>query len=214
MTYIVAAVVASGIFVAAGWRSMAPPRLASVGASNGFPADPLWDEPEIDLSASQSSADAGAAMRLALKRLIPVLRNHAVQAEIALPAGLMVRMRGASLTDLLEDLLRAAIQSAPASRMLLTAGGRGDGIYICITDDMLSSDLTVRMESVRSLKQRVAMRGGALQVDVRPREGTTLTLRLPAMVEHDRHVRTLPEHAREPAAAASIPSMGHTPQLR
>lgn len=213
MTYFLAALGACAIFVAAGWRSGQAPGLAGAWSSYPFPGDPLWGETEIDLSAPQSSADVGAAMRLALKRLTPILRNHAVQAEIAAPSGLLVRMRAAALTDLLEELVGAAIQSAPASRLLLTAARKGDGIYVGITDDMPSADLTVRMESVRSLKQRVAMRGGVLDVDVRPHEGATLTLRLPAVVEQGKKARALPEPAKGPAVP-SIPSMGHAPQLR
>jgi hypothetical protein len=44
--------------------------------------------------------------------------------------------------------------------------------------------------------ERVAMRGGALDVDVRPAEGTTMTLRLGAVSE-DRQDRALPESAKE-----------------
>ncbi len=140
-------------------------------------------------------------MHLALKRLTPVLWNHSVQAEIAAPFGLIVQMRSSALTDLLEDLLGAAIQSAPVSRLLLTATRQGDDIYVGITDDMLSADITVRMESVRILKQRVAMRGGALHVDVRPNEGATLTLRLPALVGQDQPGPVPAEPTKAPSIA-------------
>ena len=145
-------------------------------------------------------------MRLALKRLTPVLWNHSVQAEIAAPFGLLVRLRSSALTDLLEDLLGAAIQSAPASRLLFTATRQGDGIYVGITDDMPSADITVRMESVRSLKQRVAMRGGALHVDVRPNEGATLTLRLPALVAQGQPAQVPAEPTKAPSITLEYPS--------
>ena len=201
MTYLVAAMVASGIFVVAGRRSKQVRGLSLVQRSGICPSDALWPEPELDLSTSRPEADVGASLRLALKRLTPVLRNHSVQAEIAAPFGLLVRLRSSALTDLLEDLLGAAIQSAPASRLLLTATKQGDGIYVGVTDDTPCADFTVRMESVRSLKQRVAMRGGALHVDVRPNEGATLTLRLPAVVEQDQPRRVLPEPAKTPSIA-------------
>jgi len=181
MTYVVAVMVASGIFIAAGRRNKQVSALASAPGTDRFPADPLWDQPEIDLSAPHPPADVGAAMRVALKRLLPILRNRAVQAEIALSPGLMVPMQGAAVTDLLEDLLSNAIQSAPASRMLVTAGRQNGGVYVGITDDMPAADLTVRTDCVRGLKQRAAMLGGTLQVDVRPREGATVTLWLPAV---------------------------------
>jgi hypothetical protein len=46
---------------------------------------------------------------------------------------------------------------------------------------MPGADAAVRRAGVRGLMERVAMRGGALDVDVRPAEGTTMTLRLPAV---------------------------------
>ena len=95
----------------------------------------------------------------------------------------------------------------------MTAATRGDGIYVGITDDMPGANITVRMGSVRSLIQRIAMRGGALDVDVRPNEGATLTLRLPVVSEQGEHARGVSEPATG-AAAPSIPEMERAPQLR
>ena len=196
MTYILASMIASGIFIVAGWRGKQAPTLSSAWGPHDLPTDRLWTEAKIDLSASQPVADVSAAMWAALKRLAPTLASQSVQAEIAAPSGLLVRMRAAALTDLLEELLAAAIHSAPTSRLLLTATRRGDGIYVGVTDDMPTANLTAREGSVRGLKQRVAMRGGALDVVVRANEGATLTLRLPACQE----ARALPEPAKGPTA--------------
>ena len=84
------------------------------------------------------------------------------------------------MADLLEDLVTAAIHAAPACRLLLTAVAHGDRIHVGVTDDMPGADPAVRMGSVRSLMERVALRGGALDLEVRPAEGTTMTLRLAA----------------------------------
>lgn len=180
MTYFLAAVAASGIFIAAGWRSRHARNVAAAHGRAGLPFDPLWGEAEIDIDASDAHADVDAAIRLVLKRLAPILASRSVQAEIASPSGLLVRMRNAALAELLEDLLTAAIHGAPASRLLVTAATYGDRTYINVTDDMPGADPAVRQGSVRSLTERVAMRGGALDLDVRPAEGTTMTLRLVA----------------------------------
>ncbi len=47
---------------------------------------------------------------------------------------------------------------------------------------MPNADPDVRRAGVRSLTERIASRGGSLDVDVRPYEGTTITLRLAAAV--------------------------------
>jgi hypothetical protein len=212
MTYIVASTLASGVFVVAGRRSRQAQGVAPARGMRDRPTDPLWGEAETGRSSSQPLSDVGDAMRLALRRLAPVLVSRSVQVEIAAPPGLSVRMRSAALTELLEDVLTAAVHGAPASRLLLTAAKYGDGIYVRIADDMPAADLTVRMGSVRILKERVAMRGGALHVDVRPNEGAILTLRLPGMIQ-DKEARALPEPAKGPAAPL-IPLMEGAHQLR
>jgi hypothetical protein len=183
MMYFLAAVAASGIFVAAGWHSKRAQGKAAAQGWHGLPFDPLWGEAELDVDASGAYADAGAAIRLVLKRLAPLMASQSVQAEIACPSGLRVRMRSATLADLLEELLAASIHAAPASRLLMTAATHGERIHVGITDDMPGADPAVRLGSVRGLMERVALRGGALDVNVRPTEGTTMTLRLTAATE-------------------------------
>jgi signal transduction histidine kinase len=112
------------------------------------------------------------------------MTSLSVRAEVFSPAGLLVRMRSAALADLLEELLATVIHGAPASRLLLTATTHGDRIHVSITDDMPNVDPAVRQGSVRGLIERVALRGAALDVHVRPTEGTTMTLRLTAAAEN------------------------------
>jgi signal transduction histidine kinase len=199
MAYFVVAVVASCVFLVAGWRSKQAHGFTAARSGHGLPHDPLWDEAEIDLSESQDQADAGAALRLALERLAPVMASRSVQADVAAAFGLRVRMRGAVLADLIEEMLSAAIHAAPASRILLTAAARNEHIAICITDDIPNADPEVRRAGVRGVMERAAMRGGALTVDVRPEEGTTMTLRLSAVAE-DSETRPLPDPPKTPRA--------------
>lgn len=207
VAYVVVAAVASGVFLVAGWRSKQAHEYTAARVGHGLPHDFLWDESESDLSDSPVHADAGAALRLALKRLGPVMANRSVQAEVAAAFGLRVRMRGAVLADLLEEMLGATIHAAPASRVLLTAVSQGERVVIAITDDMPNADAEIRRAGVRGLMERVALRGGALDVVVRPKEGTTMTLRLAAAMEDSA------DQAREvPAdfAKAATPPFGST----
>ncbi|WP_428484498.1 hypothetical protein [Rhodopila sp.] len=111
---------------------------------------------------------------------MPILASHGIQADIAVLPGLLVQMTGAALTDLLEALLAAVIHHARARHVLTTAVDRGAQIHISVTDDAAGADLAARSDGIRSLAERVAMHGGALDIDVRLGEGTTITLRLPA----------------------------------
>ncbi len=186
MSYVLAAGAASGIFVVAGWRSKRARTSAAARGPLGVPVDPLWGDADIDINEIDSDADVGGAIRLALKRLAPVMAHQSVRAEVAAPSGLVGRIRGGALTDMLEELLAVTMRSAPASRLLLTAVTLGDRICIGITDDMPGSDQAARMASLRGLMERVAMGGGALEVDVRPAEGTTIILRLAAVTEDNK----------------------------
>jgi hypothetical protein len=181
MVYFFAAAVASGVFLLAGWRSKRAHGYTAARTINGLPHDPLWAETES--VESQVHGDAAAALHLALKRLAPVLTTRAVQAEVAAGFGLRVRMRGTVLTDLLEEMLGAVIQAAPASRILLTAVEHGGHVAISVTDDIPNADVDVRRAAVRGLMERVALRGGQLDMTTLPGEGTTMTLRLDAMAE-------------------------------
>jgi hypothetical protein len=183
MTYLVGAAAASVVFLVAGWRSKQAQGFAAAGSRYRLSYDPLWNDVDIDAPASKPQADAGAALRLALKRLAPVMANRSVQADIAASFGLLVRMRATALADLLEEMLAAVIHAAPASRILLTAGVNDGSVAICMTDDIPNADPEIRRAGVRGLMERVAMRGGALDVHVLPNEGTTMTLRLSSVAE-------------------------------
>ena len=196
-TYACAALVASGVFIFAGWHSRKIVGQASARRGYDIPNDPLWTEAEPDLTEDNAQADAGAALRLVLKRLAPLLASHSIQMEVAISSGLLVRMRGAVLADLLEEVLVVTLHAVPASRLLLTTAARGEHVAISITDDVPGANPDVRRAGMRALIERVAMRGGALDVDVRPNEGTTTTLRFAAA--RDRRSRPRPD---EPSADA------------
>jgi signal transduction histidine kinase len=178
MMYFGAAVAAAGVFIIAAKRSR-----RVVGRPHGrgdLPNDLTWSETEIDLSEPNSQADAGEVLRLALKRLAPIMASQSIEAEIAASPGLVVRMRATVLGELVEEMLAAVIHAAPLSRILLTAAAHGDRVLVSVTDDVPGADPEVRRAGVRGLTERVAARGGMLDVDVSPEEGTTTTLQLAA----------------------------------
>ncbi len=202
MTYFLAAVTASCAFIAAGWRSRRVLTSAPQLERYELPFDPLWGTAAGDASYNQTQTDADQAVRLALKRMAPLLRSHSIQADIAIAPGLLVRMRLEALADLIEELLAASVHAAPASRLLLTASLQGDHVEISTTDDVPGADREVRTSRVRGLMQQVSIRGGSLHVAVRPAEGTTITLRLAAGFE--RRASGGPRGAvREPGAIES-----------
>jgi hypothetical protein len=167
------------LFFAAMWRSresavetrpMSWPRFGMHVSVPGGASDPALGGHARD--------DVATAIYLALARLTAVIARQSVTVDVAARAGLRVRMRGALLADVLEELLTVAVQVAPASRLLLTAVEDGGRVDIGITDDMPGGDAALRLGRIATLTERLKLRGDSLVVHVRPNEGTTMTLRL------------------------------------
>lgn len=181
MAYILAATTASVLFVAAGWRSR---HAAGSGLSrlNRLP-DMSVLAPGQHTARAQPLGDAAEAIHMALKRLAPLIESQAVHVDVAARLGLLVRLRAPALIELLEDLVTIAIHNAPASVLLLTATAHGNRIHISLSDDVPGADLSKRQSQARGVQERIAMLGGVLDIDVRPAEGTVMTLRLAAAFE-------------------------------
>jgi signal transduction histidine kinase len=177
MTYIIAATAVLALLIVAGWKSgqkrvqtvrTGPPNARSVPGAG------------IILDFEKSPADVAASLQVALNRLVPAMQNRRVRADVAVRPGLLVGMSGASLADLLEEFVAAAIHYSQAHRLLVTATGDNGQVTICLADDAPDADLDKRAGIVRNLAEKITSRGGTLDVDVRTREGTTMTLRFPA----------------------------------
>ncbi len=207
MAYLMAAVLASGVFLLAGWRSKQAHGHYATRTQHGFPHDPLWDAAATKSVEPSHHADAAAALRLALKRLAPVMKTRFVQAELAADFGIHVQMHSAALADLLEEMLGAVIHAAPASRILLTVTEFGQHVGISVTDDIPNADVEVRRSAVRRLMERVALRGGLLDITACPDEGTTMTLRLASAA--DRPVSQARSGSVKPPPMPMIPEVSY-----
>lgn len=176
MPYVFATASAFLLFVFAGWRI----RQNHVYAA---PAGPFMRaaDPPPDLNAGASPAEVNASLSLALKRLLPVMTRRGVRAEVAVRPGLWVPLSAGGLADLLEELLAAAIHQAVADRLLVTAVVDGGQIHIGVTDDDAGADPDARAAHAQRLAERAALFGGTLDLEVRPGQGTTMTLRLAAL---------------------------------
>ena len=210
VAYFFAALAVSCMFVAAGWRSRRIARAPLPPNRYELPFDPLWGSADLDVpqDESQTRSDLDRAVRLALKRVTPLLRSHSVQADIAVAPGLLVRMRLEALAELIEELLTAAVHAAPTCRLLLTASMRGDAIEISAIDDVPAANRELREASVRGLMQRVSMRGGSLHIEVQPDEGTTMTLRLAAAPDRRASRGPVPDPGSAMPVASRIDAHG------
>ena len=138
----------------------------------------LHDEISGPATGTRTHDDVAAAIYLALARLAPVIARQCVKIDVAVHPGLHVRTQNPLLADILEEFVTVALQAAPASRLLLTAVADGDRVHIGISDDMPGGDAAIRLGRLGSLTRRLKLKGDFVVVDVRPNEGTTMTLRL------------------------------------
>ena len=184
MSYLIAALAASVLFIAAGWRSRRTMRSAmpmprgfrNAGVlDSGNTADTAWlaDGPDDQVA---------TAVHEALRHLAPAIAGQAIQLDFAVRPGLTARMPAGTLTDTIEDMLGAAIRAAPASRLLVTAAPYGADIRIAVSDDIPGAEAAVQQARAAGLAARAEARGAKLAVEVHPAEGTTLTLILPAAI--------------------------------
>jgi hypothetical protein len=189
--YGLAAVAASSVVVAAGWRS----RHRGGPPGSGVPDDPLWGQADSPSGGgSEAGAEVWGAIHRALTRVSPLMASQEVTAEVAAPFGLRGQMDGAVLADLLAQVLATCVRAAPGGRLLLTASRVGGGIEVSVTDPAPGADRAIRVAAVRGLMDTVARCGGEMDVAVRPAVGTTVTLRFAAM-EEGRGSETPPEPA-------------------
>lgn len=181
LAYLVAATTASVLFVAAGFR-----RSQAISTVLGRPDQrverrTLALDPEA--AREQPLGDAAECIHMALGRLASLTGSQSTHVDVAARHGLLVRLCPPVLTDLLEDVIATALHNAPASDLLVTASAHGDRIHITVSDDIPNADLAVRQSQVRHVQERIALSGGTLDVQVRPAEGTLMTLRLLAAFE-------------------------------
>lgn len=173
MPYVLAA--AAAFFLLMQWRTRQ-------GRGQAAPIGPFMRSgtPPDRFDARRSPAEVDASLSLALKRLLPVVTGLGVRANVAVRPGLLVPMAAGDLADLLEELLAAAVHQAAGCRLVVTGTAHGGQVHIGVTDDAGGADPQARAASVERLAERAALRGGALDIEVRPAEGTTMTLRLAA----------------------------------
>lgn len=174
LAYAIAAAAASALLAFGEWRHL----LGLGRATRPRGARPRDGGPGVNAHAAVPG-DVAAAVRVALGRIAPLMTRAFVRMEMAVPPGLVARMRDATLCDMIEEVLTAAIHAAPTSRLLLTACAQGDHIEIGVTDDLPNADQAYRLAQIRTLHERVALRGGTLHVTARATEGTTIAIRLP-----------------------------------
>jgi hypothetical protein len=141
-------------------------------------ADRTLLRPAIGRDSAEGMADVHTCMQVALTRLTGVLDAHGVRVEFGMIPGLLVRMSGTALTDLLEELLIGVIHEAPNQRICVTAREAGEQILIALDDDSDPADARVRVTKLRSIAARVAVLGGILEVESRPDFGTMVSLRV------------------------------------
>jgi hypothetical protein len=149
-----------------------------VPATRGAAAEPNAQPapPPAAAAALELQAEAGTVLQAFAK----LAAARGVHLELAVETGLLVRMHRTRLHELLGAMLTHAIHGLPGGRVLVGAMQHGGRVQIAVIDEEASTDRASQEADLRQAVQLAALQGATLEIDVRPGEGTTLLLRLPA----------------------------------
>ena len=123
--------------------------------------------------------DVQAEAKAVLASLAGIARQRDTRLEIAIQQGLTVRIDGDEFRDVVAALVTHSIHATTGGKVLLGAMRHAGRIQIAVMDEGNGDDQSLQLANLRAVSDLVARRGGSLEIDNRPGEGTTLLLRLP-----------------------------------
>lgn len=168
------ALAASAVVLAAGWsrRREIMQRQGGPAIRSGMSLAPA--------SLGSEMVDVLAEAASVMQRFESLAAEHFVALEVAVQPGLTVGANLRALQEILTELVRQAIEHSPCGRVLLGAAQVGGRVQIAVCDDAGNTDRALRASQLRQAQRWAALQGAILDIDVRPGQGTTTTLRLPA----------------------------------
>jgi hypothetical protein len=123
--------------------------------------------------------DLATEAEAVLESLQSVAMRQRVRLEMALEPGLAIMGDQRAFRETLAEIARGAIQQSPCGCVLLTAARTGGRVHASVSDDGPGTDKAMRLRRLRDVRRLVALQGGCLEINVRPGEGTTVTVHLP-----------------------------------
>ena len=123
--------------------------------------------------------ELGAEIRHVLARLAPLARDHGVTFTFALGPQLITWAEPVAFRRALSGLLEHAISRTPNGSVLVSAGQQAGRMRVSVSDDGPLGDESGARTALRSVSEFLASQGGSLEIDNRPGEGMTVTMRLP-----------------------------------
>lgn len=111
------------------------------------------------------------------------VRHHLkVETEFGQEPDLPIEAKHA-LYRIAQEALHNTVKHARASRVVLRLSGDGDGVELCVTDDGEGFDTSRTFPGhlgLRSMRERVARLDGTVEIASAPKQGTRVSVRLPA----------------------------------
>lgn len=126
--------------------------------------------------------DAASQVRWVLAAVRPQAEARHVRLEAAVRPGLAVWLDPRAFRKLMVDIVGQAVAAAPGGKVLVTGGEHGGRAQLAVVHDGPAPERGTVELALRSATEIVAFHGGSLEVDVRPGQGVTAIVRLPAFV--------------------------------
>jgi len=119
--------------------------------------------------------DVAAELNAAVRRFEERAAGQFTTLEVAVHAGLVVRVDAEAFRAVLSDLVGCAIAQAPCGRVLVSAVRTGNWLQVSVADDGVEADGPGREASLRNAQRLAALHGAIMRVDARPSQGTTVS---------------------------------------
>lgn len=162
---------------------------ARLGAYRGppEPAEPAWTTPcgaatpRFERAAPPfipEPVDLSLELPALLKSAVPLTIARGCRLEHAVVPGLVLHTDPRVLREAMADILAHAVRLGGA-RMLVAAHRIAGEAVIKVCVDDATPEAARQEYRLRDAAQVLALQGGTLKVDVRPRQGTVIVIRMP-----------------------------------
>jgi len=151
--------------------------------------------------------DVGAEVAGAFAQFRNVAQRHHVELQITAQPRLAVWADPGALRQMLARMLAQAVERAPGSAVLLSAGWHGGRVQVTVTDDGPAGDHAALVGSLREVEQFAALQGGTLEIECWKQRGNRVVPRMPGKAAPD-VLSTDDDAPDEPATAGGNPWTG------
>lgn len=140
------------------------------------------DDPDgsVDQASADKMLDIAHEVRVVLQTFTKIAIQRGIRFETAIGSGLAIRMDQKRFRELLGAIATHVIYGSAGGRVLVGAMHHAGRLQVAFISDAEDSSQQAQQAELRPVEELASRQGGSIEVEVRPREGSTVLLRLPS----------------------------------